>query len=138
MSDSHIFVYGLLKSMYTNEPALKVRAHCSLIGEGWFPGLLIDIGTYPGSVYDSESDSFVYGEVFKVEHGLEELTAYLDAFEGVGPQFDFPNEYKREIIPVHTEQGELKASCYLYNWPWDGKAIIESGRYENASGTRGK
>ena len=136
METNYIFVYGLLKSMYENEPAKFIRKNCDLVGEAAFPGTLVDIGTYPGAVYEPDSELKVHGEVFKIKRNKEELVTFLDRFEGVGPEFDQPNEYKREVIPVQTKTGELFASCYLYNWDWKGKRIIPSGRYENAGGTR--
>ncbi|RNC79490.1 MAG: gamma-glutamylcyclotransferase [Balneola sp.] len=134
--NSYIFVYGLLKSTYENEPAKFIRKNCSLLGEGYFPGQLIDIGSYPGALYEEDSEMNVYGEVYKIEKNEAELVAYLDHFEGVGKQFEQPNEYVREVIPVQMGDTELKASCYLYNWSIKGKTVVESGRYENKDGTR--
>jgi gamma-glutamylcyclotransferase (GGCT)/AIG2-like uncharacterized protein YtfP len=136
MKDDFIFVYGLLKSMYENEPAQYIRRNCTLIGEGFFPGKLVDIGTYPGAIFDETSQTSVYGEVYKIERNKEELFAFLDHFEGVGPEFEEPNEYKRELIPVQLGDKKIHASCYVYNWNSDGLKVIESGRYENADGTR--
>lgn len=133
---NHIFVYGLLKSMYDNEPARFIRENCSLIGEGYFPGKLIDIGTYPGAIYQKDSPTKVHGEVFRIDRNEIELVKYLDQFEGVGAQFEEPNEYVRKLIPIQMEENEIDASCYLYNWPIEGKVIIESGRYENVLGNR--
>lgn len=136
MPKKYIFVYGLLKSMYKNEPAKFIRRNCELVGDAWFPGQLFDLGSYPGAVFDEHSDSKVFGEVFEVMRSEEELVAFLDDFEGVGPGFDQPNEYVRKLIPVQTKTGELTASCYLYNWDPIGKRFISNGRYENPSGTR--
>lgn len=134
---NYIFVYGLLKSTYDNEPACFVRKNCELISEGSFKGSLYDIGTYPGAVFTTDVDSLVHGEVYRIVKNKAELEAYLDKFEGVGNEFPTPNEYKREIIVVSTPNGDIKASCYLYNWNLDNSKLIESGRYENAKGNRG-
>lgn len=122
--------------MYDNEPAKFIRKNCSLIGEAFFPGMLIDIGTYPGAIYEAKAPDKVYGEVYRIDRNHKELVAYLDHFEGVGDQFEKPNEYVREIIPVQMEEKEILASCYLYNWNYDGLKVIASGRYENQKGTR--
>lgn len=136
MDRKYIFVYGLLKSIYKNEPARFIRENCELVSEAWFPGCLFDIGSYPGAVFDADSESKVFGEVFEVMRNEDELVAFLDNFEGVGPKFDQPNEYVRRQIPVQTKTGELAASCYLYNWDTTGKQLIANGRYENPSGKR--
>ena len=136
MNTNYIFVYGLLKSIYDNEPARLIRKNCTLIGEGSFPGKLIDIGSYPGAVYESKSDSKVYGEVYRIDKNKDELVSFLDQFEGVGDQFEQPNEYVREIIPIQIDGREILASSYLYHWNYDGLKVIASGRYENEKGTR--
>lgn len=136
MKSDYIFVYGLLKSTYENEPARFIRKNCELVSRGWFLGTLYDIGTYPGAVYDEEATTKVFGEVFRINQNKEELIRFLDHFEGVGSAFPEPNEYRKEIIPITTPEETLNASCYLYNWNSDGLKVIESGRYENVHGTR--
>ncbi len=122
--------------MYDNEPARFIRKNCSLVGEGYFPGQLIDIGTYPGALYKEDSETNVHGEVYIIERNETELVKYLDHFEGVGAQFEQPNEYVREMIPIQMGDEVIQASCYLYNWPVEGKIVIENGRYENVLGNR--
>lgn len=90
MDSDYIFVYGLLKSIYDNEPARFIRRNCSLIGEGHFPGTLIDIGSYPEAVFEQDSENKVHGEVYRIDQNQEELVSFLDHFEGVGDQFEKP------------------------------------------------
>ncbi len=136
MESTYIFVYGLLKSMYDNEPAKFIRKNCTLVDEGWFPGTLIDIGSYPGALFKPESESKVFGEVYRIDKNETELVEFLDHFEGVGNQFEQPNEYVRKVIPVTMKESSVKASCYLYNWNYDNLKVISSGRYKNAKGNR--
>ena len=136
MDTNYLFVYGLLKSTFENEAAQLVRSHCELIGEGSFRGYLYDLGEYPGVIYDESSPYIVHGEVFKIIQNKDELIQILDEFEGVGDQFEQPNEYRKEIIPVQTKAGIIQAVCYIYNLDPDGFALIESGRYENMMETR--
>lgn len=138
METDYIIVYGLLKSMYSNPAARKVRKHCEIIGEGTFPGYLYDLGDYPGAVFDENSPYTVYGEVFKILRGKKELEEFLDDFEDVGPQYEQPNEYRKEIIPVQTTRGKVQAACYVYNRATSHLRLVKSGRYENVAGTRNK
>lgn len=138
MKQPYIFVYGLLKSNYENEPARYIKKNCTLIGEGYFPGTLIDIGSYPGAFFDPTSQNKVHGEVYRIDRNKKVLVDFLDDFEGVGEQFDQPNEYVRKVIPVKIDDQELHASCYLYNWNYDGHKVISSGIYENKDGKRNK
>lgn len=122
--------------MYNNEAARFIRAHCSLIGEGIVSGRLFDLGTYPGLVYEPKAQTFVAGEVFKINSNKKDLTQYLDNFEECGPNFDQPNEYRKEIIPVVVKENIYHASSYIYNRSLEGLTLIESGSYDNKSGTR--
>lgn len=131
-----IFVYGLLKSIYDNEAALFIRQHCSLIGTGTIPGRLFDLGNYPGVVYEADAETIVLGEVFKIHSNKDELISYLDEFEECGPEFDQPNEYRKEIIPVSVNGAIYQASSYIYNRNLDGLKLIESGNYDDIKGTR--
>lgn len=131
-----IFVYGLLKSFYDNEPARFIRENCKLIGEGWFSGSLFDLGNYPGAVFNPNSVFKVHGEVYQIMNNKEKLVAFLDHFEGVGAEFEVPHEYKREMIPVNTQNGSIIASTYLYNWNYDSLKVIATGRYINKQGER--
>lgn len=136
MESNYIFVYGLLKSMYDNDPARFIRKKSTLIGKAYFPGILIDIGTYPGAIYEPGSQTKVHGEVYRIDQNHKELVAFLDHFEGVGNQFKQPNEYIREVISVQIDEKNILASCYLYNWNYDVMKVIASGRYENKKGNR--
>ena len=122
--------------MYDNEPARFIRKNCSMLSEGYFPGILIDVGNYPGAIYDADSEKKVHGEIYRIDQNYKELVAFLDQFEGVGDQFEQPNEYVREVIPAQIDGKEIMASCYLYNWNYDGLKVIASGRYENQEGNR--
>lgn len=137
METNYIFVYGVLKSMYDNEPAQFIRKNCDSIGEGSFSGVLLDLGSYPGAIYDEDSELVVFGEVYEIKRNKEELVSFLDEFEGVSPRFEQPYEYRREFIPVQTSIGVLSASCYLYNWDPKGCIVLEDGIYKNEKAKRG-
>jgi len=136
MRHNFIFVYGLLKSIYENEPAKFIRRNCTLIGDGIIPGRLYDLGNYPGVIYDKNSFSKVYGEVYLIDRNEKELVQFLDNFEGVGSQFKQPNEYIRSTIPVNISTGVIESSTYLYNWNLEKAKVIDSGKYESIKGNR--
>lgn len=132
----YIFVYGLLKSMYNNEAAKFIRQHCTLVGTGTIPGRLFDLGTYPGMVYEPNAKTTVLGEVFKINSNKEGLTKYLDEFEECGPEFEQPNEYRKEIILTKVNGATINASSYIYNRNLEGLKMIDSGNYDDVTGTR--
>ncbi len=105
--------------MYDNDAARFIRSHCSLIGEGIVSGRLFDLGTYPGLVYEPKAQTVVKGEVYKIHSNFEQ-----------------PNEYRKEIIPVLIKENLYYASSYIYNRTLEGLTLIENGNYNNKSGTR--
>jgi len=112
--------------------AAYLRQHSQLIGVGRFPGLLYNLGAYPGAVYDSQTDQFVYGEVYQLNEPAQ-LLAELDQYEGVSAGAvespAEPDEYVRERIPVQTEQGTFVCWTYLYNLPINQLPLLPMGRY---------
>lgn len=122
--------------MYDNEAALTIRKNCTLIGEGFVPGRLFDLGTYPGMLFEPNASTQVIGEVYRIESNQKFLTDYLDHFEECGPHFEQPNEYRKEIIPVNINNSVYFASTYIYNRNVEGLNVILSGNYNDVTGTR--
>src|SRR5262245_7136486 len=60
----HLFVYGTLRFEYPNPLALKLKSQAVLIGKGFAPGVLYDIGWYPGAVFNADSRTRVVGELY--------------------------------------------------------------------------
>ena len=99
------------------------------VGEGSFAGQAFDMGSYPGAVYQENSDTRVYGTVFNISNQKAAILTYLDYYEGVGDQFEQPTEYVRSIVPVQFNDTQTDCWIYLYNLPTDDKPLIESGDY---------
>lgn len=133
---NYLFVYGLLKSNYTNEATKTIHSHCTLVGEGYTFGKLFDLGSYPGLIHDPSSNSKVFGELYKIDRNETELFAFLDAFEECGPDFEEPNEYRKEKISVLVNNIEFRASTYVYNRNLTGLTLIANGNYQDKQGCR--
>lgn len=131
-SADHLFVYGTLMMASKHPVAAYLRQRSQLVGVGRFPGQLYNLGAYPGAVYDSQTDQFVYGEVYRMNEPTQ-LLAELDHYEGistgaVAPSAE-PDEYVRELVPVQTKQGTFVCWTYLYNLPTDQLPLLPMGRY---------
>lgn len=97
-------------------------------GEAWLPGLLYDLGQYPGLSYIPESKEAVWGEIFVMENTTFVLEI-LDGYEGIfGKESD---EYRRRLLPVFKEEEVL--DCWVYEWAQfiPDLPIIPAGRYEH-------
>ena len=97
-----LFVYGTLKRGHA--------AHHLLAGQHFFgPAVtapryrLVDLGPYPGLVYDDANGLAVSGELWEV---TDEQLKELDAFEGC------PTLYRREAVEMADHAGPVEAYFY--------------------------
>ena len=116
----YVFVYGTLRRGGRND----IRRYLPMprfIGDATIPGLLFDLGGYPGVVLGGAGR--VVGEVHAIDPAVE---AQLDLLEEVEP--DDSGEYaKRE---VHVVVGTTALACLVYEIHPDrvrGKPIIPTG-----------
>ena len=92
----HLFVYGTLRFEYPNPLALKLKSQAIFIDEGSAPGVLYDLGWYPGAVFNADARTRVIGEIYALGNA-ERLMAQLDDYEAI-PE---PNErFRRVVIKV--------------------------------------
>jgi gamma-glutamylcyclotransferase (GGCT)/AIG2-like uncharacterized protein YtfP len=129
ITPEHLAVYGTLRPSCHNPYALFLRQHSHYIGEGVFPGLLINLGNYPGAIYQSDAQTVVHSSVYNIHQHRQQILSYLDEYEGIGEGFSQPTEYIRARIPVHVGTESFLCWVYLYNWSINEQALIPSGNY---------
>ena len=83
---SHIFVYGTLRAKSAHPMAKRLRRQARLIGHGYAPGRLYDLGWYPAAVFDENEVCTILGDVFAVKSGGH-LLSELDAYEAGNPNY---------------------------------------------------
>jgi gamma-glutamylcyclotransferase (GGCT)/AIG2-like uncharacterized protein YtfP len=125
--EKYLFVYGTLLDE-RNEFAVYLKKNCSFYCGGKFKGMLYDIGEYPGAIFTSKSNQYVYGVIFRLNDAVSALKM-LDDYEGFGIAKPAPNEFIRDLIEIETDLGPVKCWGYLYNLPVNGLWQIESGNY---------
>lgn len=114
--DLPLFVYGTLRSGSDNEFARLLYSASEFVTTGRLLGSLYRIAHYPGWVEDS--DGWVVGEVWNLREPAS-LIEELDRYEGA--------EYSRVVRVVHTPEGPIDCSVYLYVASIQGKPSIISG-----------
>jgi gamma-glutamylcyclotransferase (GGCT)/AIG2-like uncharacterized protein YtfP len=132
LSQQYLFVYGTL--MQTAGGALgtaereRLFAQSRHIGSATISGAaLYDLGEYPGLSDTADTLAVVHGEVVELSDP-DRTFAWLDHYEGLGPQA----EYKREIRRVRADDGrEIEAWVYLLRRTGDPAKRIGSGRWRN-------
>lgn len=126
---NYLIVYGTLRPPFTNPATQFLRQRSRYLGNAAFPGLLFDLGSYPGAIYQPDGITRVTGAVYDIGSDKQAILAYLDDYEGVGELFDWPNEYVRLLIPVYCRQAVINCWVYLYNLSTAEKPLITSGDY---------
>jgi gamma-glutamylcyclotransferase (GGCT)/AIG2-like uncharacterized protein YtfP len=119
-----VFVYGTLRRGGSNDINVKF-AGATFIAFGSVPGVLCDLGGYPGLWLDAAAAPVV-GEVYRVS---QRLLVELDVLEGYDPVLPDKGEYRRVRIEV-TLAGGGKRDCLIYAMRAEvagGKPVIASG-----------
>ncbi len=123
---SHLFVYGTLRSESRHPVARLLRGQAKLLGKASAPGVLCDLGWYPGALFRPDTKSRVVGDVFALRHA-KRLLAQLDDYETGDPGSPF---FKRIAITVRLDGGRAVES-----WTYELCAVptrlkpIESGDF---------
>jgi gamma-glutamylcyclotransferase (GGCT)/AIG2-like uncharacterized protein YtfP len=127
-SPTHLFVYGTLLRGVPSAKAAYLEKRGRYRGEAALPGYLLDLGSYPGLVYEPSAAAQVYGQVFALDDPAGTL-AELDRYEGIEPQAPEAGEYRRAALPMLLEGAAVECWVYLYNRPPAGLPRIPGGDY---------
>lgn len=149
---SHLlFAYGtLLLATGIAEVDEAMRNAGVSLGRACAPGLLYDLGKYPGAVpmrslasgavplasgargmgASAEVSPWVLGRLFRLSDP-DALFAVLDPYEGFDPARPEASEFVRAPAPVALAgSGDaLDAQIYWYNFPVAGRTPISGGDY---------
>ena len=130
-----LFVYGTLRPSLIDralaEAPRELITRVRLVGPATVPGLLFDLGAYPGFVHheprdacDQETPAVVVGDLIEV---TTDQLAVLDAYEECGGPSPL---YRRERIQARQQNGsERDCWIYVYARNTSAAALIPSGNY---------
>ncbi|MBI2434256.1 MAG: gamma-glutamylcyclotransferase [Candidatus Hydrogenedentes bacterium] len=121
-----VFVYGTLMRGEGRFHLLeRYGLKCSLLAET--PGILLDLGDFPGIVFSRGPERWVQGEFCRIRR-IEDAIRILDQCEGFTGFGNAGSLYRRTLILVGVGEGRVRrAWTYVYNGPKDGSPIIECG-----------
>lgn len=113
----YIFVYGSLRRDAKNDVFEEVKSHLHYVGVGSFPGLLFDLGEYPGAILaDVNSPSKVKGELYAIEDNRNSVLRTLDEYEEYFHKNLSKSLFLRKRVDVTLRNGkEVNSWVYLYN-----------------------
>ena len=87
------------------------------ISEASTPGKVLDLGAYPGAIFDSDSLGEIKGEVYRLPLNSQVLKK-LDEYEEFNRKHPRQSLFVREAIVVRTSDGK-KLSCWAYRFNSD-------------------
>jgi gamma-glutamylcyclotransferase (GGCT)/AIG2-like uncharacterized protein YtfP len=131
--DTHLFVYGTLMgraqgALGARERA-RLRAEGRSLGAASLPGVLYDLGAYPGFAQPPNVRSRVFGEVIIVANAPATFL-WLDAYEGIVPGKPEISDYERRQFTVALASGQaLHAWVYVSLRGLEGARAIRDGRW---------
>ncbi|QDM15587.1 gamma-glutamylcyclotransferase [Tardiphaga sp. vice352] len=124
-----VFVYGTLMSGFDHPMSRRLAAGADLVGPASCRGRLYRVAHYPGLLHSDDAADVVHGELYRLRN-VAELMAALDDYESIGPGFEPPTLYLREVVPVTLADGRVQqAWTYIYNRPVDEAKRIVSGKF---------
>ena len=124
-----LFVYGTLRRGSAHANAARLARESSWLGTATLRGTLYRVGWHPALVLEGEDT--VTGDLLRLTDPGASL-AWLDSFEGCGPDDPPPHDYRREIASVMTAGGAVDAMVYVWNLPLCGLERITSGDWLGA------
>ena len=126
----YLFTYGTLQpGLAPSEVAPEVDKLLT-IGEGSVPGLLYNLGHFPGAVLDPDSKHRIFGTVFQLPEDKDVLRK-LDSYEEFNPDRPDESQFLRTRHSVELVSGHsIDCWVYVYNQKPDTGSIIESGRFQ--------
>jgi len=124
----HLFVYGSLRRGFQSHAYEYISRYFNLVGEARVKGRLYDLGNYPAAI-PANDESFIVGELYKIKNENEFSWAIgqLDDYEGIDPEFDEIQLYRRELTDAIYNDQSIRAWIYWYTRDVSGKPVIASG-----------
>lgn len=123
-----LFVYGTLMRTSRTPFARRLAMESRFIGRATVSGKLYSLGRYPGLVEDPRQKSQVHGEVVRLKNARS--FAWLDDYEGCGPNWPEPQEYERKVLSIRLRD-DSEIPCWVYVFKRNVMSFrwIPSGRF---------
>jgi gamma-glutamylcyclotransferase (GGCT)/AIG2-like uncharacterized protein YtfP len=128
MSD-YLFVYGTLQAGFAPPEIAHVVEALKPVAKATVPGILYDLGEYPGAILDPSSKQTVSGMVLQLPDDARVL-ALIDKYEGFNPNSPEASQFVRVLENVALESGrQLECWTYVYNRDPESAPILQDGRF---------
>lgn len=121
-----LFAYGTLQPGLAPPEIAPLMDGIPVIASGSVPGILYDLGGYPGALPDPRAESRIYGVIYQLPEDPAAL-AQLDAYE-FDPGAPAASRFLRQRHPVQLQNGRtLPCWVYVLSRAPAGAPILKSG-----------
>src|SRR5215471_5867897 len=106
MTAMKLFVYGSLRKGFQHEAYQYISSYFEFLSDAQVSGELYDLGPFPAAI-PADSGATIIGELYQVKNTdeFEWAMAQLDEYEGVIPDEDEPQLYRRDLVNVFLPDG---------------------------------
>lgn len=129
LKSDYLFVYSSLMKGFKSREYDYISQYFCFVSNGKVKGILSDLGHIPVATPSSEGH-FIKGELYQIKNtdDFSFAIGQLDDYEGVRPEADEIQLYKRELTTVYKEdESAVNAWIYWYQGDVAGKPVITSG-----------
>lgn len=129
LKSDYLFVYSSLMKGFKSREYDYISQYFCFVSNGKVKGIFSDLGHIPVATPSSEAH-FIKGELYQIKNTEDFSFAIgqLDDYEGVRPEADEIQLYKRELTTVYKEdESAVNAWIYWYQGDVAGKPVITSG-----------
>lgn len=131
----YLFLYGTLRPEDAPVEIRSTVAGLRLIGEGTVPGILYDLGEYPGALVDAAAEQRIFGTVYQLSEDRTALSR-MDTYEDFRPDAPEESLFLRVRQKVEMEAGgSVECWMYVYNMPPLNAPVVASGRWRKPGAT---
>ena len=129
LKSDYLFVYSSLMKGFKSREYDYISQYFCFVSNGKVKGIFSDLGHIPVATPSSEGH-FIKGELYQIKNtdDFSFAIGQLDDYEGVRPEADEIQLYKRELTTVYKEdESAVNAWIYWYQGDVAGKPVITSG-----------
>ena len=125
----YLFVYGTLQTDFAPREIAQSLEALKLVGSATLPGLLYDLGEYPGAVLDPSSKETISGIVLQLPDNSRVL-AEIDQYEEFDLRSPETSLFVRVLENVVLDSGRrLECWIYIYNRDPMAAPVLEGGKF---------
>ncbi len=125
----HLFVYSSLRKGFHQHAYDYITQFFSFVSSAKVKGIVREVN---GELFATPGDgnSFIEGELYKLndEHDFSYVFGQLDDYEGLIVEQGEKPLYRRELISVHKDNGEvIDGWLYWYNGDINADSVLQPG-----------